>query len=67
MEINVLNDEGLGLTREDRRLLRIRVGFAITTNVRSRQPLCSHPADRLYAAVVYLEGFVARLAACDAG
>ena len=67
MEINVSKDEGLGLTREDRRQLRIRVGFAITTHVRSRKPFCSHPADPLYAAVVYLEGCVPRLAACDAG
>jgi len=67
MAINVFKHEGLGLTGEDRRLLRTRVGFAINKILRSRKPFCSHPADRLRAAVVYLEGCVPRLAACDAG
>jgi len=47
--------------------LRTKVGFAIDKILRSRKPFCSNPADRLHAAVVYLEGCVPRLAACDAG
>jgi len=65
--LNVFTHEGLELTADHRRLLQTRVGFAIDEILRSRKPLCSHPADRLHAGVIYLEGCVPRLAACDAG
>jgi len=67
MTINVFTHKGLGLTEDHRRLLQNRVGFVIDKILRSRKPFCSHPADRLHAAVIYLEDCVPRLAACDAG
>ena len=67
MTINEFTQEGLGLTADLRRLLRTRVGYAIDKTFRSRKPSSSHPADRLHAAVIYLEGCVPRLAACDVG
>jgi len=63
--INIFKDARLGLSAADRRRLRPRVAFAIEKILRSTKPFCSHPGDRLYAAVAYLEDCEPRLAQCD--
>jgi len=45
--------------------LRLRVAFAIEKILRSTKRFCSHPGDKLYAAVAYLEDCEPRLAKCD--
>jgi len=63
LKIDVFMDDRLGLSSADRRRLRPCVAFAIEHIVRSFKPFFSHPADKLRAAICYLEAREPRLAA----
>lgn len=64
-KINVFKRHELQLTRSDARKVRTGVAFAIHKILRSTVPFCSHPEDRLRAAVEYLEGRLPRFALCE--
>ena len=64
-KINVYKDDNLKLTEGDCRRLRRRLAFAISKILGSVAPFCTHPEDRLRAAVEYLEDCVPRLALCE--